>query len=97
METGVVPRSSFVSSLYSFYVGKFVAVLAADLVTGEIAGDVPSPERGPALAEAVQDGFLVEHGLLFGCTALSFLFLRPLQESGFQCIDRSDDYRVWLS
>lgn len=53
--------------------------------------------RGPALAEAVQDGFLVEHGLLFGCTALSFLFLRPLQESGFQCIDRSDDYRVGLS
>lgn len=48
-----------------FYIGLPVAVLAPDLAARQIAGSVPSPQRGAALAETFQYVGFIQHDFFF--------------------------------
>lgn len=92
-----VPYSFFVPSLYSFYIGKSIAILAANFITGEKTRLVPPPKCRMAFAKPFSDGRFVKHRITVVRSAGLFLFFRPLLKSGLQCLYRSDDNGVGLS
>lgn len=74
-----------------FYIGLPVAVLAPDLAARQIAGSVPSPQRGAALAETFQYGSFIQHDFFFFRSPFFHLLCHPLPESGLEYLHGSDD------
>lgn len=89
------PDTDFLRLQDSKNIRLLVAVLATQFIAWQVTGIVPAPESRMALAKSFQHLDLVKHHFFFRCLPYLNLFLVPLQESGFQDADRSDNDRLW--